>query len=64
VGPQNPKAGNPEFRDLTASACLEPAVDEPVTITALADGYQPRSETLKLPEGATKALVLVLEKIG
>jgi hypothetical protein len=38
--------------------------DEEVTITAQADGYLPRSETLKLPEGAIKAVELVLEKLS
>ncbi|MBX6314714.1 MAG: carboxypeptidase regulatory-like domain-containing protein [Isosphaeraceae bacterium] len=35
--------------------------DEEVTITAKADGYRPRSEKLKLPEGAIKELEIVLE---
>jgi hypothetical protein len=36
--------------------------DEVVTVTASADGYRPRSETLKLAEGAVKELELILEK--
>jgi hypothetical protein len=31
-------------------------------VTAQVDGYLPRSETLKLPEGTTKELELVLDK--
>lgn len=36
--------------------------DEGVTVTASADGYRPRSETLKLAEGASKDLELVLDR--
>jgi hypothetical protein len=36
--------------------------DELVTVTAQADGYRPRAETLKLPEGATQEVELVLEE--
>jgi hypothetical protein len=36
--------------------------DETVTVTASADGYRPRSATLKQAEGAVKELDLVLEK--
>jgi hypothetical protein len=36
--------------------------EEEVTVTASADGYQAKSEHLKLDEGVTKELTLVLEK--
>jgi hypothetical protein len=36
--------------------------DESVTVTVSADGLQPRSETVKLPERATRELELVLER--
>jgi hypothetical protein len=36
--------------------------DEVVTVTASADGYRPRSQTLKLAEGAVKELELILDK--
>jgi beta-lactamase regulating signal transducer with metallopeptidase domain len=36
--------------------------DEEVTLTAQAEGYQPRSEKIQLPEGATKELTLELDK--
>jgi hypothetical protein len=35
--------------------------NQPLTLTISADGYRPRSETLKLPEGSTKELELVLD---
>jgi uncharacterized GH25 family protein len=38
------------------------APDREVTVTAKADGYAPKSETLSLPEGATRELELILEK--
>jgi hypothetical protein len=38
--------------------------DEELTVTAQAPGYAPKSERLKLPEGTTKELELVLEKKG
>ncbi len=34
--------------------------DQPLTLSVTADGYRPRSETLKLPEGVTKELELIL----
>ena len=36
--------------------------DERVTVKASADGCQPRSASLKLPEGSIKELELVLDK--
>ena len=33
-----------------------------MTLTAKADGFAPRVETLRLPEGAVKELEMVLEK--
>ena len=35
--------------------------DEPVTVSVEADGYQPRFETLKLTQGATKELDVVFD---
>ncbi len=34
--------------------------DQPLTLTVTADGYRPRFETLKLSEGVTKELELIL----
>jgi hypothetical protein len=38
------------------------APDRDVTVTARADGYTSKSETLRLPEGATRELELILVK--
>ncbi len=36
--------------------------DEPLTVTATADGFKPQAETLSLPEGAVRELKIILDR--